>query len=102
VRLDVKMEIGSNEAIKQAVAGGLGLSILSLHALGPDAAPSSLVALNVEGFPIRRHWYIVHPAGKKLSVVAQAFYAYLKAEGSQIKFPRLAGFSDHGGTVQRA
>lgn len=36
------------EAIKQAVAGGLGLSILSLHALGPDAAPRSLVALNVE------------------------------------------------------
>jgi LysR family transcriptional regulator, low CO2-responsive transcriptional regulator len=70
MRLDVKMEIGSNEAIKQAVAGGMGLSILSLHALGPDAAPRSLVALNVEGLPIRRHWYIVHPAGKRLSVVA--------------------------------
>ena len=102
MRLDVKMEIGSNEAIKQAVAGGLGLSILSLHALGPDAAPRSLVALNVEGLPIRRHWYIVHPAGKRLSVVAQAFFAYLKAKGSQIKFPSLVGYSDHGGTVQRA
>ena len=102
MRLDVKMEIGSNEAIKQAVAGGLGLSILSLHALGPDAAPRSLVALNVEGLPIRRHWYIVHPAGKRLSVVAQAFFAYLKVEGSHIEFPTLAGFSDHGGTVQRA
>jgi len=102
IRLDVKMEIGSNEAIKQAVAGGLGLSILSLHALGPDAAPRSLVALNVEGVPIRRHWYIVHPAGKRLSVVAQAFFAHLKVEGSHIKFPTLAGFSDHGGTVQRA
>ena len=102
IRLNVKMEIGSNEAIKQAVAGGLGLSILSLHALGPDAAPRSLVAVNAEGLPIRRHWYIVHPAGKRLSVVAQAFFAYLKAEGSHIKFPTLAGFSDHGGTVQRA
>ena len=102
LRLDVKMEIGSNEAIKQAVASGLGLSILSLHALGPDTAPRSLVALNVEGLPIRRHWYIVHPAGKRLSVVAQAFFAYLKAEGSHIKAPTLAGFSDHGGTVQRA
>lgn len=102
MRLDVKMEIGSNEAIKQAVAGGLGLSILSIHALGPDAAPRSLVALNVEGFPIRRHWYIVHPAGKRLSVVAQAFFAYLKAEGSHIQSPSLAGFVDDGGTVQRA
>ena len=102
MRLNVKMEIGSNEAIKQAVAGGLGLSILSLHALGPDAAPRSLAVLNVEGLPIRRHWYIVHPTGKRLSVVAQAFYAYLKTEGSHIKFPRLAGLPDHGGTVQRA
>ena len=102
LHLNVKMEIGSNEAIKQAVAGGMGLSILSLHALGPDAAPRSLVALNVEGLPIRRHWYIVHPAGKRLSVVAQTFFSYLKAEGSEIKFPSLAGFSDHGGTVQRA
>jgi DNA-binding transcriptional LysR family regulator len=90
------------EAIKQAVADGLGLSILSLHALGPDAAPGSLVALNVEALPIRRHWYIVRPAGKRLSVVAKAFFAYLKAEGSHIKFPTLAGFSDHVGTVQRA
>ena len=102
ISLNVKMEIGSNEAIKQAVAGGLGLSILSLHSLGPDAAPRSLVALNVEGLPIRRHWYIVHPVGKRLSVVAQAFFAYLKAEGTHIQFPKLSGFSDHGGTVQRA
>jgi len=96
VRLNVKMEIGSNEAIKLAVAGGLGLSILSLHALGPDAAPRSLVALNVEGLPIRRHWYIVHPAGKRFSVVAQAFFAYLKAEGRRIQFPKLAGFPFDG------
>jgi DNA-binding transcriptional LysR family regulator len=102
LRLDIKMELGSNEAIKQAVAGGLGLSILSLHALGPDAAPKSLVALDVEGLPILRHWYIVHPAGKRLSVVAQAFYAYLKAEGSHIRFPAMSGFSAKGGTVQRA
>jgi LysR family transcriptional regulator, low CO2-responsive transcriptional regulator len=102
VRLSIKMEIGSNEAIKQAVAGGLGLSILSLHALGPDAAPRSLVALNVEGLPIRRHWYIVHPTGKRLSIVAQAFFAYLKAEGSHIRVPTLSGLSARGGTVQRA
>ena len=102
LRLDIKMELGSNEAIKQAVAGGLGLSFLSLHALGPDAAPRSLVALNVEGLPIRRHWYIVYPAGKRLSVVAQAFFAHLKVEGSQIKLPSLAWFSPGGGTVQRA
>ncbi len=102
IRLNVKMEIGSNEAIKQAVAGGLKLSLLSVHTLGPDAAPRSIVALNVEGLPIRRHWYIVHPAGKRLSVIAQTFFAYLKVENSRIKFPMLAGFTPHAGTVQRA
>ncbi len=102
LQLDMRMEIGSNEAIKQAVAGGLGLSILSQHALGPDEAPRSLVALNVEGFPIHRHWYIVHPTGKRLSVVAQAFFAFLKAQGPGIELPALKGYSAAGGTVQRA
>ena len=102
VELNIRMEIGSNEAIKQAVVGGMGLAILSLHALGPDAAPRSLVSLNVEGFPIRRQWYIVHPAGKRLSVVARAFHDYLRQEGPRIRLPRLAGFSVRGGTVQRA
>jgi len=29
-------------------------------------------------FPIRRHWYVAYPRGKKLSVIAQAFLEYLK------------------------
>jgi hypothetical protein len=70
------MELGSNEAIKHAVVGGLGLSVLSLHTLtleGPDG-PVSL--LDVEGFPILRHWYIVYPKGKELSLVAKTFLEF--------------------------
>ena len=45
------MELGSNEAIKQAVAGGLGLSLLSLHALVPEARRGELAVLDVRHLP---------------------------------------------------
>ncbi|MEO8157869.1 MAG: LysR substrate-binding domain-containing protein [Betaproteobacteria bacterium] len=85
VKLNVRMELGSNEAIKQAVAGGLGLSLLSLHALTGELARGDLALLDVEALPIRRSWYIVHPTGKQLSIVAQAFFDYLKAEGPELE-----------------
>lgn len=67
------MEMSSNEAIRQAVQAGLGLGILSLQTLELELALKRLAVLNVEGFPIMRHWYVVHRADKRLSPVAQAF-----------------------------
>jgi DNA-binding transcriptional LysR family regulator len=69
----VRMELGSNEAIKHAVVGGLGLSVLSLHTLTLEGVDGAVAILDVEGFPILRHWYIVHPKGKELSLVAKTF-----------------------------
>ena len=74
----VRMELGSNEVIKQAIAVGLGLSVLSRHTLTLDGPSGQLAALDVEGFPILRHWYVAYPRGKRLSVVAQAFLGYLR------------------------
>jgi DNA-binding transcriptional LysR family regulator len=79
-----RMELGSNEAIKQAVAGGLGITIMSLHALTLEPMHGQLVCLDVEGFPIHRSWFVVYPRGKQLSVVAHAFFEYVKTEGSQL------------------
>ncbi len=69
----VRMELGSNEAIKHAVVGGLGLSVLSLHTIALEGANGPVAILDVEGFPILRNWYIVYPKGKELSLVAQTF-----------------------------
>lgn len=80
----VRLELGSNEAIKQAIAGGLGLSVLSRHTLTPEGPNSELTVLDVEGFPIKREWYIVYLAGKQLSVVASTFLEYLQNEAVQI------------------
>ena len=71
------MEMSSNEAIKQAVQAGLGLGILSLQTLEMELALKRLAVLNVEGFPILRHWYIVHRADKRLSPVALAFKEFV-------------------------
>ena len=72
----VRMELGSNEAIKHAIVGGLGLSVLSLHALTLDGADSPVAILDVEGFPIIRQWYIVYPKGKELSLIAKTFLEF--------------------------
>lgn len=77
ITLKVKLELGSNEAIKQAIAGGLGLSILSRHTLVPDAGTTDLTILDVENFPIHRSWYMVYSSGKQLSVVARTYFDYL-------------------------
>jgi DNA-binding transcriptional LysR family regulator len=75
--LKIRMELGSNEAIKQAIAGGLGVSILSSHALALEGESGLLQPLNVKGFPLMRQWYVAYPAGKHLSSVAEAFLGHL-------------------------
>lgn len=84
ISIRVRLELGSNEAIKQAVAGGLGISVLSRHCLALDGESGQLVVLNVEGFPIQRHWHLVYPKGKQLSIIARTFFDYLRDEGQQV------------------
>jgi DNA-binding transcriptional LysR family regulator len=78
--INFRMELGSNEAIKQAVAGGLGISVLSVHTLALEQSANELVILDVEGFPIRRQWYVAYSTGKQLSVVAKTFLEFLQQE----------------------
>ena len=91
----VRLELGSNEAIKQAIAGGLGLSVLSSHTLLLDGSTSELTILDVEGFPIQREWYVAYLAGKQLSVVASTFLDYL-IEAAPRASEGLLGFSKGG------
>ncbi|HEX5783185.1 MAG TPA: LysR family transcriptional regulator [Burkholderiaceae bacterium] len=79
VTLKNRLEVGSNEAIKQTVAGGLGLAVLSAHTVGPELALGELARLDVQGFPLVRHWHVVYPRGKRLSAAALAFKDWLFA-----------------------
>ncbi|TCV85161.1 LysR family transcriptional regulator [Sulfurirhabdus autotrophica] len=86
--IKIKMELGSNEAIKQAVAGGLGLAMLSRSTLNPDPRQEELAVLDAQGFPIMRAWHVVRPKGKDLSVVATTFLDFLRAH-IKLLTPRL-------------
>lgn len=76
---NIRMELGSNEAIKHAVVGGLGVAVMSLHTLVLDGVDGPVAVLDVEGFPIERMWYMVHPKDKTLSLIASTFLEFAKA-----------------------
>jgi DNA-binding transcriptional LysR family regulator len=84
LRPKLRMELSSNEAIKQAILAGLGISILSHYTLGLDSEQKQLVTLDVEGFPLERHWYFVYPVGKNLPAAAQAFMEFTRRHSKQL------------------
>jgi len=86
------MELGSNEAIKQAVMAGLGISVISLRSLISEYHSKQLTILNVDEFPIRRRWYAVHLKSKKLSLVSRTFLEFILANGEEIA-KKTANFS---------
>ncbi|NJD86517.1 MAG: LysR family transcriptional regulator [Betaproteobacteria bacterium] len=84
VKLASSMELASNETIKQAVMAGMGLAFLSLHTVGLELATGRLVRLDVKGTPVTRDWHVVSRQGKRLSPLAEAFRAFLAAEGAKL------------------
>jgi DNA-binding transcriptional LysR family regulator len=77
---DVRLELGSNEAIKQAVIGGLGIAVLSRYSLGDKSDQEEVAILKCKEFPIQSSWHIVSPKGKKLSPIATIFKKHLSQQ----------------------
>jgi DNA-binding transcriptional LysR family regulator len=80
----IRMELSTNEAIREAILAGLGISILSRYTLGLEPEQTNLVCLDVEGFPLESHWHFVYPVGKHLSVAARAFMDFARAEAKNL------------------
>ena len=68
-----RIEMSSNEAIKQSVEAGLGLGMVSAHTVELELAARRLALLDVESFPILKRWFMVHREDKRLSSTARAF-----------------------------
>lgn len=79
----VRMELSSNESIRQAVLAGLGVSIVSRGALRLGAG-TDLVVLDVEDLPLERPWQIVYPVGKQVTPTAQAFMKLAREEAPRL------------------
>ena len=82
--LIVSMQVGNNSAIKQGVAAGLGIALISRVAIDMELETKRLVMLDVEGFPIMRQWHLIHLKDKNLSATALAFKYFVL---QQIDYP---------------
>ncbi|HEV8692305.1 MAG TPA: LysR substrate-binding domain-containing protein [Ideonella sp.] len=71
------MELPSDEAIKQAVMAGLGVSLVSLHTIGLEWRNGLISSPSVEGLPLMRRWQLVAAAAKVLSPAAEAFRYFM-------------------------
>lgn len=80
----VRMELSTNEAIKQAIIAGLGVSIMSRYTLGLDVTHAQLAVLDVEGLPVERSWVFAYPVGKQLPVLAQGFMDFTRKKARSL------------------
>lgn len=90
-----KIELTSNEALKQAVIAGLGLSIMPLIGLKNELKNGDLQIIPVQGLPISTHWNLVWLKAKKLSPTAAAFLAYIEEEKEEIIDDHFAWFEQY-------
>lgn len=77
VSLRASVELDSIEAIKEGVAAGLGIAVLSRESIALEVANGDLAILDVQGFPLERQWYVVHLKGRRLSRAADALRQFL-------------------------
>jgi DNA-binding transcriptional LysR family regulator len=84
VRLRASLELGSNEAVKQAVRGGFGIAVLSVHSLLLERAQGVIAILDVAGTPIRSSWHLVSQGGKQLGPVAEAFRRHARKAAPEL------------------
>ena len=79
----IRLELGSNEALKESVAAGLGIAVMSEHALGDTLQRPGVRVLSVATFPINGYWHVVHLGGKRLSPLAGEFLRHLRQIADQ-------------------
>lgn len=79
-----KMELSTNEAVKQAIIAGLGYSIMPIIGIKNELMNKQLFIIPVKGMPVKTTWSLIWLKGKKHSPVAEAYLHYLKQEKNQI------------------
>lgn len=92
LKLRLSMEFGSNDATKHGVLAGLGVAVLPRLSVTSELRLGTLVSPEIEGFPIKRAWCVVHPSAKKPSSVARHFIDFVAEHQEKIAEAfRLAG-----------
>ena len=89
---NIRAEFIAEEAIREAVLAGLGVSILPRYAPGLDPSLAKLFCLPVEGFPVESHWHVAYPVGRRPCTTARAFLDFARAEAKAVFRECLRGF----------
>ena len=98
----IRMELGTNEAIKEAILAGLGITIISRHTFGLDPESPRYRCLDVEGFPVENHWYFAYPQGKQLSSPSRALLDFARVEAKRLATPKRTSEGKGAGAYPRA
>ena len=85
IKTNIKMQLTSNESIKQAVIAGLGYSVLPIIGCRNEIANKQLQIIDVDGFPIKSEWNLIWLKNKNMSPVAQKFLQYIQSEKEAIR-----------------
>lgn len=78
------VQIASLDALREAVIAGLGVALLPRHAVTLELTHGLLRELPVDELPLYRSWCVAHARGKRLSPVAQAFFAFIRDQRAQV------------------
>lgn len=87
IEVNPVMELGTNEAVKQAIMAGIGLSIISKLSLDNELYLNKISILDMPDFPISTHWHILYKKEKKLTPVTKNFIAFLQEKNIQRYLP---------------
>ena len=84
VHFNQTLEVSSNESQRECAVAGLGVALLTRHAVSLELATGLLRELPVEELPLYRSWCVVQAKAKRLSPVAHAFLGFIRSERLQI------------------
>ncbi len=102
LRFATYMELGHTEAIKQSVIAGLGVALVSVHAIRGEVTTGRLCAVRIKGLRVRRHFHVIHNEARTVSTSARAFIELLQAQApdptrpNARRAPRVQPVSLHG------
>jgi DNA-binding transcriptional LysR family regulator len=92
---DMKIQLTSNEAVKQSVIAGLGLSIMPLIGLKNELENGDVIIIPIKKLPIISSWRLIWLKGKKLSPVAKSYLDFINKNNNEIKNNHFSWISNY-------
>ncbi|MGL2965828.1 LysR family transcriptional regulator [Flavobacterium sp. XGLA_31] len=95
IKAKMKLQLTSNEAVKQAVIAGLGLSVMPLIGLKNELENKTIKIIPAKGLPLVTNWTLIWLKGKKMSPAAYAYLDFIKKEKERIKNGNFSWIDSH-------